>query len=281
MSQRRLLFMALLAMIALLSALAADAKTSVFRLAAPDKTARPKEKDVELMGMNHKPKRGHALAVLTANSPAPHGVQKVDLRYWTDDFRPDAAKLGANAVVGIHWIPAEDRKSYTATGIAIEYSDSTFIRPCQCVIAIPKPTNTSNTKEGMKKDDDESLQKLLAVELERKGYYAIAFDQAFSSPQTFPVAPLSEHLGLPVDLVFVSNLTFDHESNSPHLRGMLVRMATGDTVWSTAPLDSAAAARAAGMHSANAEIKSRAGYIGTEVGKVLQTLPAPPGVGGP
>ena len=202
-------------------------------------------------------------------------MEKVDVRYWTSSFRPEAAKVGAQAVVGLHWVRDVELKTYTATGLAVEYADSAFTTPCQCVVAIPRPANASDAKEGTRKDDGESLQQALTLELERRGYYAWAAEEPFQSAHAFSVEPLTVHLGLPVDLAFVSKLTFNSQSTAPKMSGVLVRMATGDTVWTTAGSDSLPRREAPPNPT---ETRSRGSFIGAEVGRVLQTLPSPPGV---
>ena len=275
MIRRRLLLAVALTLTLVLSAFAADEKVSVFRLSPPEKTARPKPKDVAVQGLNHKPAPAHALAVLRVESPGPRGLQKVDLRYWTDLLRPDAARLGANAVVGVHWFLDPDKKMYTASGLAVEFPDSARAVACRCVIAVARPTNASDAKDGVRKDDNESLQRLLGMELQRKGYFALVSESGFESRAAFPAASLASHLGVPVDLAFVSDLGFDHrEGNVPvRLRGTLISMASGDTVWSSSMVDSLP-----GAPGTAGTIVTRAAQIERAVGKALGTLPAPPGV---
>ena len=150
---------------------------------------------------------GHStrvLAVIHLDTSGAAGLTRPDAAFWADQFRGPAARLGADAVVGVHWAQFDGESHYEAVGLAVEFRDSTATADsCGCVVDVPPPRLELELPARGFSGLAEGLQTSLSFDLARRGYYAVPRSEASDPQSRLDQRQAMTSLGQPADRRFV------------------------------------------------------------------------------
>jgi hypothetical protein len=239
-------------------------------------------KDVKVFVDGATPPGPHrVLGVISVEKPGPGSSQPTSA-YWAGIMSEEAARLGADAIVGLHWVSFAGGGRYFASGVAVARGmtcppgDS-----CGCVVGLAAMENTTDAPMKLKHTDLSDTFNALRYLLEKRGYYLWTADVPDSLKGVARLKWAETQLGFPVRRALVASI--EPEGTRATAKGGAVKItarlidAGGRPLWVASDIEDFTDKKDENTQLPSSGKGSRTWHLLESVERLGETLPPPTG----